>query len=447
MVEATSNNVRFSKIQPNFGITSPVGGGGNSVASIPSQKPDEFVKQGGEEKENKQLSTGAKVGIGAGILAAAGLVVAAIFTKGKTFKPANFAEHIDFKPAQTMEEAVEFAKKHLGIERFDFGNDVEMANWVNEGLVKLNNRFKGKAQMPKNVIFDEKYFAKNPDAEAYHNAASETIAINKKYFDGIYEKFNVLLEKGKAAEEVLRNKGKISSRDLVLSVLGKEVKKNNNNLYSIKNPTPWIDVDLQTSLAIKAHKYRQNPKSFSRFEIEDMLMQIEDLKASCDRLFKDPLGIIKKLAQNNSEFFKANCKELSYYENLPKEKQIEECARIISRLSKSTNTWCSIQGSCRSGSKFGTLWHEMGHLLHDMNTSLKDNRWGRLSKKAEKDFLADNRKQEIAEKISWYAKVDPFEFVAETFNALCAGKKLPDDVMDLYRYYKGPELPNMFNAA
>ncbi len=89
----------------------------------------------------------------------------------------------------------------------------------------------------------------------------------------------------------------------------------------------------------------------------------------------------------------------------------------------------------------------MGHLLHDMNTSLKDNRWGRLSKKAEKDFLADNRKQEIAEKISWYAKVDPFEFVAETFNALCVGKKLPDDVMDLYRYYKGPELPNMFNAA
>ncbi len=27
MVEATSNNVRFSKIQPNFGVTSPVGGG------------------------------------------------------------------------------------------------------------------------------------------------------------------------------------------------------------------------------------------------------------------------------------------------------------------------------------------------------------------------------------------------------------------------------------
>ena len=85
----------------------------------------------------------------------------------------------------------------------------------------------------------------------------------------------------------------------------------------------------------------------------------------------------------------------------------------------------------------------MGHLLHDMNTSIKDNIFGRLSKKAGKEFLADTAKQETAGKISWYAQTDPSEFVAETFNALCAGKKLPDDVMELYRYYKGPELPNM----
>jgi hypothetical protein len=52
-------------------------------------------------------------------------------------------------------------------------------------------------------------------------------------------------------------------------------------------------------------------------------------------------------------------------------------------------------------------------------------------------------KLKTADKISWYAKTNPEEFVAETFSALCAGKKLPDDVMEMYKYYKGPEIPNM----
>ena len=239
MIEVVGNNVKFAGIQPNSGVTSPVGG--HSVASIPSQKPDEFVKQGREEKENKKLSTNAKIGIGAGILTTAGLIAATIFTKGKTLKPANFAEHIDFKPAKTMEEAAEFAKKHLGVEKFDFGNDVEMANWVNEGLVKLNNRFKGKAQMPKNIIFDEKFFAKDPNAAAYHCAKNETIAINKKYFDGVHERLNKLIDEGKIAEEKIRNNGKVSNKDLVLSALGKNVRINDAGNFVMENPIRWLD--------------------------------------------------------------------------------------------------------------------------------------------------------------------------------------------------------------
>lgn len=342
-----------------------------------------------------------------------------------------------------MEEAIEFAKKHLGIEKFNLGDDLEMANWVNEGLVKLSNRFKGKAQMPKNVILDEKYFAQNPDAVAYHYAANETIAINKSYYDSLYEKLNKFIEKGKLAEEKIRNKDNITNEDLVFSVLGKEVKMPEANHFVIKNPTHWLDAKLQTSLAVKVHKYKQNPEQFSRFEIDDMLMQIDDLRASCNRLFKEPLKQIKEIAQQNPEFFKAHCKELSYYEKLPKKEQIGECARILDELGKANNTFYTLQGSHRSGSKFGTLWHEMGHLLHDMNTSLKDRFWGRLSKGAEKSFLADTEKMATSGKVSWYAQTSPDEFVAETFNALCAGKKLPDDVMKLYEYYKGPMLPNI----
>lgn len=414
---------------------------GTQSSNLATQ-PDEFVKQENNEKK-KGLSNKVKLGIAGGALSLGGIIASVFFLKGKTLSPANFAEHIDFKPAQTMEEAIEFAKKHLGIEKFNLGDDLEMANWVNEGLVKLSNRFKGKAQMPKNVILDEKYFAQNSDAAAYHYAANETIAINKSYYDSLYEKLNILIEKGKLAEEKIRNKGNITNEDLVFSVLGKEVKMPEANHFVITNPTRWLDANLQTSLAVKVHKYKQNPEQFSRFEIDDMLMQIDDLRASCNKLFKEPFNIIKKIAQQNPEFFKANCKELSYYEKLPKKEQIGECALIIDSLNSVNNRFCTIQGSYRSGSKFGTLWHEMGHLLHDMNTSLKDRLWGRLSKGAGKSFLADTEKMATSGKVSWYAQTNPDEFVAETFNALCVGKKLPDDVMKLYEYYKGPMLPNI----
>lgn len=99
--------------------------------------------------------------------------------------------------------------------------------------------------------------------------------------------------------------------------------------------------------------------------------------------------------------------------------------------------------SHRGNSRFDDLYHEMGHLLHNKNTSLKDSFWGRLSTKSTKAFMADKEKLKTAGKISWYAQTNPREFVAECFNALCAGRKLPDDVMKMYEYYKGPKLPDM----
>ena len=52
-----------------------------------------------------------------------------------------------------MKEAVAFARKHLGIKNFNLEDDLELANWVNEGLVNINNRFKCKANMPKKLNF------------------------------------------------------------------------------------------------------------------------------------------------------------------------------------------------------------------------------------------------------------------------------------------------------
>ncbi len=85
----------------------------------------------------------------------------------------------------------------------------------------------------------------------------------------------------------------------------------------------------------------------------------------------------------------------------------------------------------------------MGHLQHHGARTIFDDFFGRLSDKSCGKFKTDRNSQKIAGKISWYAKEDPKEFVAETFNAMMSNVKVPDDVMDLYKYYKGPVFPNI----
>lgn len=105
-------------------------GGGN--LSTAASKPDEFVSN---KKEEKKLSTKAKVGIGAGILAFGGLVAAAVLSKGKTLGNVKLAEKITFKPAKTIEEARAFAKDKLGVQYIHEDNaNLDMINTVNEWL-------------------------------------------------------------------------------------------------------------------------------------------------------------------------------------------------------------------------------------------------------------------------------------------------------------------------
>ena len=424
MVEAIGNRVKFTGIEPHSGVTSAIGGGGNSLTSIPTQKPDEFVKQGGDvadNKDNKKLSTNAKIGIGAGILSVAGLVAAAIFMKGKTLKPANFAEHIDFKPAQTMEEAVEFAKKHLGVEKFDFGNDVEMANWVNEGLTNISNRFKGKANMPKELRWENATeMANYKDFIALCDSGKATISFNKNYIDNSVSNFKELVE------EVLKPSRK-NDKIYVPFHLGadKEVYNEILNLY---------------------RRLVKTPSKINRFEAMNGCMLMDDYASSLLYFNKNKLSILKNKIFNNKDavdILKKNniSVDVKDYEKLSDEQLKDRVTDIIKLIGY--NNGITGTATMRGNSKFGVLCHEMGHYMHTMNTSLKDNMWGVLAKKGEEQFLADVQKQAIAGKISSYGQRDPREFVAECFSALCAGKKLPDDVMELYKFYKGPIIPNM----
>ena len=357
------------------------------------------------------------------------MVAAAIFTKGKNIKPANFAEHIDFKPAKTMEEAAAYAKKHLGVEKFDFGNDVEMANWVNEGLTNISNRFKGKANMPKELRWADKATIEKMQTDCSGKTSrvgaycqGDTLAFNQQCF----------------------------SDDII-----KEVQSGLKAIFPPVEGKPDLfqnimihgeDAALKEKLFNQYCKLLESPESYTRFDAINTGLMMEDWIASIKLADNNPTYFIEKAFKNDKakKILESKGIDLSVenFKKLSPEKQKEYMQNFF-KTAYSNNLVFGSHATCRGNSKFDTLYHEMGHLLHHKNVSHAEEFWGRLSSKSKKAFLTDNAKLETAGKISWYAQTAPSEFVAETFNALCAGKKLPDDVMELYRYYKGPELPNM----
>lgn len=425
MITEIGQNIKFTGVDSNIGTTNQIKKNEKLSGTVSSVQTDSFEKQG----NTKKLSTSTKIGIGAGILTVGGLIATAIFTKGKNIKPANFAEHLDFKPAQTMEEAIAYAKKNLGVEKFDFGNDVEMANWVNEGLTNINNRFKGKANMPKELRWADKANIEKIQADCSSKVAQvgaycqgDTLAFNQQYFSA----------------------DKIKEVQSVLKLIFPPVEGKPDSLKKIM--VHGEDTALKEKLLKQYIKLLKSPNNYTRFDAINTSMMLDDYVASIKLAEKNPTYFIERALKHDKakEILEKQGIDLSVenFNKLSPEKQKEYMEKLF-HTAYSNNIAFASHATHRGNSKFDILYHEMGHLLHHKNVSHADEFWGKLSEKSEKAFLADNGKLETAGKISWYAQTNQYEFVAETFNALCAGKKLPKDVMDLYKYYKGPELPNM----
>lgn len=113
------------------------------------------------------VSTGTKWGLGA--LALAGIGTAVYFaTRGKVGakQAQQLAEHIEFKPAKTVEEAKKFAQEKLRLHLDDNLKDVELINFINEGITNFHKKtnFKHKnlgfVQYDKNLHEDSLEFAR-----------------------------------------------------------------------------------------------------------------------------------------------------------------------------------------------------------------------------------------------------------------------------------------------
>ena len=339
---------------------------------------------------------------------------------------ANTWKNIKFTKASTMEEAQAYARDVLGIKSFNLENDLVTANWFNEGMTNLQNIYKGKFKMPDGVSFITEAEVGNSFSMAIRRPANSNISefvINKDFF------------------------------------------KSNSSIEHIKDITTWLE--KKETLAFKDGKYlfsqvnrerfaplfediaalRNGTKTLGPIEINSLARGLDDYVYNCyykniniealENLFKDS----EKLAVVKSKI--PNFPSLAEIRKMSNEQWID----LVDDVYKKTGISPDVAYGVHHFNKFDLMYHEGGHLMHEQlipnkyftyhNSAPK----GEVAKDATKellDFLNDPKKQEIAQRVSSYAKHSPLEFVAETHIGLCNGYKFPKEVMDLYKFYDGP---------
>lgn len=124
------------------------------------------------------------------LLGTSAIIAGILIFKGKTKNIQKLTEK--FKPAQNIDEAKTFAKQTFNVEEFDV-DDLEVANWINEGLLNVKEYSKGKSVMPKKVAYVDKI---RSDAGDRKGAAS--------YDKGLLK---ISKENWQDATELVRTKG------------------------------------------------------------------------------------------------------------------------------------------------------------------------------------------------------------------------------------------------
>ena len=353
----------------------------NNYNSVPqmTQQPDtvSFSANGQiqAETQKKGLSKEAKWGIGA--VAVLGLgALAYVLTKGKagTKQVQQLAEHVDFQPAKTIEEAKLFAKEKLGV-HIDGDLPVDVLNYANEGLCTLRNK------APKD--FNIKWIESNPIGGGYDAEGLAQLISSKKNSNlyGINLSSNYIKNLDKTISELIN--GEIEK--------GALIKVNNKLQYS----DLYARADISSEISELANRFKANPASLSFKDKVRLHLGICDIE---EGLFIQCNGDISKLADN--------VKIISS----PFHPIFHEEGHILHRMNITKD-------------KFDLLDHIEILKQKGLDTSIVE------------EFK--NKYQSIAGRVSDYAMDSPAEFVAEVYAKMLNGAKFDNEVMSLYAKYGG----------
>ena len=441
------------------------------------------------EKKKTDIIKKSLLGVCFSLAASVGILVLVMKYHGNRIKKLydeklvirTLKEKIDFQEAKTVEEGIKFAKEVLGIKDVDAEFTLEAINYANKGLVDVSNANKGKVFMPNALRFsssaeDDTYLAAvkmDINSDEFAN-----MYINKNYFDTQYL--------DKRLQKYLYKKD--SNEQLFL------FEKDYEPVYvSIWDKYIYADPSKEVAKLIDA--YYKDSASLTIEQKRNLFYSLSYGKDKALRSFRLPMETLRRLEKLHGDFLQRE-KITIDYDSLDKKTHKEQKEFLLDLLEKMKQGNISLVKKVNLFSPLDTIYHEAGH-LQDAAKNLKeldlkqwkfdwkgewrrirnklknnnsngntsrigvdelDNRWGSIYKDYYSnlldsnpdefkkrfpdfyEFLKDKNIQQSAGKVSSYAQSGIGEFIADTYAQMILGKKIPEDVMTLYRRYKGPEL-------
>lgn len=362
-----------------------------------------------QSDNQKGLSKNTKIGIGA--VAVLGLgALAYLLTRGRVknsnlgakeleklvSEKLNIIElptHIEFKPAQTLEEAINYSNEVLKIPQVDNSFSLEALNWVNKGLTNVNNMNKGKAKMPnalKYIAEKDWHLGKDVIPANISNELMQdsfgTLSIEKRLFDE-----NILDNLIKKSLVQPNGKFNFGIKNGIIDT---------TSLYSNGQP-----ITLDKEIASLVEKYYQNPKHLTLAEKRLVYFgMLQPAHVDKVKLNGKPLNL---LVHSTNDGLNTIYHEQGHLQDMAK------------------NYWKEINES----NGIAVHWNRKDQLSSELI-----NNSPRL-----RSFFS-NEEQNVVGKVSDYAKSGIGEFIAETYAKLIKKEKLSDDVMALYKKYGGPNI-------
>lgn len=364
----------------------------------------DVVQIQGKTKTGK--SKGKKFALGAVIAVTAGLGIYYL-TKGR-FKTKALAEHIDFKEAKTVEEAIEFGKKHLGVKKYKGfeSKDLETINWINEGLVNTSNKLKGKVKVPRKISYENI----EGNTAASVSLFSNSLKINRNYINKVDEQL-VEFTSQKSFDRVFE----VFDEEAIKGVQESFQRYKNGEKLSFRDRLKLFE------------NLRQINHEFDRGPISKIECILKDEKTKQKLIDK---GVL--VGENHDQF--VFTEKLIFDLSPDGLKKLDPRMRtIVSDVLRSKGEF---RFPFREKTSFGTIYHELGHLQHKPL-------YGRAGATGAQSFEEkvknwDSKSDfETALTVSDYAATSPSEFLAETFSELVNGTKLSDKAIELYKKLGG----------
>lgn len=120
----------------------------------------------------------------------AGTLYAIITKNNNISKLKNLAKHVEFKKSNSINDAIQFGKKNLGIKKYEGfqDKDIDTINWINEALFNINKKTNCESVIPKSIIY--KNTGNDSVASAYW--FGKRLVIDKDFIETIDSRINGL---------------------------------------------------------------------------------------------------------------------------------------------------------------------------------------------------------------------------------------------------------------